>query len=765
MKLISLYASNFKKLKLDEPLDFKDGITVISGLNESGKSTILDAILYSLYGKVMRPSIHAKNEDIVSYGANSARVILEFEVSGKRYKVKREVFRNRPNTAALDEVLSDGKLKPTATKIKDVTSAIEELVGGITFNEIISSNIIAQKDMDRLIRAGSERKEVINAFLNIESFNIVLRNFNEERKEIEGTGPSRPGRLNVEKEKLDRFLSDFKEFQKRRDEIQGLKASLERLRRELSELESVYRKLEELYEALSAYDRTFTLEEQLKTQLNGKREVLRSHEENVGSLEGQLRQLEGELRRYEDLPDEEAVARVQALLEGLGRLGQEESSLKERLEKLRPEAKVLEGELAGFDIKELERVRREKISHRTLALGGAGITASIVVGLLIPQILAFTAVAVLAILLISLMMDLKRISKLTRMEGLLGRAEVLGAKKEEVSTLEGDLRGLSKKSEDLISSLTKAVHELSHYEPLVKEEMNPKAAGELLTSQYLKDKEKRASISSTVESLTLGLEKTKKRIDLQKLHSEIGELEQKVAGMEFPSLPQGLAFSKELVMDVSKKKEGRKGDVERCKANIEGTVERIEENRRYIEGNKDIEERVRSQERLVEELQHGLSVIREAIGGIEKTAETLRNRVKPNVEKYMGHILPSVTSGKYKAVMIDEEFRFQVWEPEAGEFKPKEVFSGGTEDQFLVAMRLAFALALMPELKGTKPDFLFLDEPLGSSDEVRRSGIMDYLTNRLSKEFSQIFIISHVGGLEDLVSNVMRLEEGRVVSQ
>jgi AAA domain len=64
VKLISLYANNFKKLKFDSPLKFKDGITVISGLNEAGKSTILDALLYALYGKVMRPPGHVKDEDL-----------------------------------------------------------------------------------------------------------------------------------------------------------------------------------------------------------------------------------------------------------------------------------------------------------------------------------------------------------------------------------------------------------------------------------------------------------------------------------------------------------------------------------------------------------------------------------------------------------------------------------------------------------------------------------------------------------------------------
>jgi len=37
-------------------------------------------------------------------------------------------------------------------------------------------------------------------------------------------------------------------------------------------------------------------------------------------------------------------------------------------------------------------------------------------------------------------------------------------------------------------------------------------------------------------------------------------------------------------------------------------------------------------------------------------------------------------------------------------------------------MRLAFALALLPEVKGMHPEFMFLDEPLGSSEKPEGKG-------------------------------------------
>jgi exonuclease SbcC len=193
VRLLSLYANNFKKLKFDGPLEFPEGVTVISGLNEAGKSTVLDAILYALYGRVIRPSGHVRDEDLISYGADEALVRLDFEIAGRRFRVSRRIRRGRTNSANLDEVLPDGRLKPLATKVREVTEAVEGLLGGISFSELVSSNVVAQKDLDRLIREGRDRDKVINAFLNLESFNSVLEGLNEERKDLEGTGPSRPG--------------------------------------------------------------------------------------------------------------------------------------------------------------------------------------------------------------------------------------------------------------------------------------------------------------------------------------------------------------------------------------------------------------------------------------------------------------------------------------------------------------------------------------------------------------------------------------------
>ena len=74
----------------------------------------------------------------------------------------------------------------------------------------------------------------------------------------------------------------------------------------------------------------------------------------------------------------------------------------------------------------------------------------------------------------------------------------------------------------------------------------------------------------------------------------------------------------------------------------------------------------------------------------------------------------------------------------------------------------AFALALLPHRKNTRPQFLFLDEPLGSSDSDRRLGIMNAIRTTLRESFDQIILVSHVPGLEEHVDHIVVMEEGTV---
>ena len=135
----------------------------------------------------------------------------------------------------------------------------------------------------------------------------------------------------------------------------------------------------------------------------------------------------------------------------------------------------------------------------------------------------------------------------------------------------------------------------------------------------------------------------------------------------------------------------------------------------------------------------------------------------PSVEQNMNWLISYVTGGRYKAVRINpDNYDVEVYDAEAGKWMRRDIYSGGTNDQFLLAMRIAFTLSLLPSAKGTYPRFLFLDEPLGSSDQERRQQIVRLLANELTRVFDQIFLVTHVEIEEPPNTTLIELADGRI---
>ncbi|MGQ9691086.1 MAG: hypothetical protein ACUVQY_07495, partial [Thermoproteota archaeon] len=148
---------------------------------------------------------------------------------------------------------------------------------------------------------------------------------------------------------------------------------------------------------------------------------------------------------------------------------------------------------------------------------------------------------------------------------------------------------------------------------------------------------------------------------------------------------------------------------------------------------------------------------------MQEVSRTMRESFAPSVEEYMSWAVSRFTGGRYKAVRLDPAaYDVEVYDTEAGNWLRRDIYSGGTNDQFLLALRMAFTLSLIPSAKGVYPRFLILDEPLGSSDAERRNRIIEFLAGELTRFFDQLFIITHVDIEEPSGSKVIMLDEGRI---
>lgn len=138
-------------------------------------------------------------------------------------------------------------------------------------------------------------------------------------------------------------------------------------------------------------------------------------------------------------------------------------------------------------------------------------------------------------------------------------------------------------------------------------------------------------------------------------------------------------------------------------------------------------------------------------------------RILPSTLTHMRRLLPALTEERYFDAQLGDDYRIQVFDERAGAWKMKNIFSGGTRDQLSLALRLAFALATLPEERGAAPSFLFLDEPLGAFDARRAGALIQLLTEgEIASSFDQIFLISHLRVEPGLFDYHLMLEEGRV---
>ncbi|MEM2865125.1 MAG: hypothetical protein QXR65_07680, partial [Candidatus Bathyarchaeia archaeon] len=437
---------------------------------------------------------------------------------------------------------------------------------------------------------------------------------------------------------------------------------------------------------------------------------------------------------------------------------------KERENEIGNAISEVEKKLQGVDMERISRLEK-----------GRTLIWPYITGAVICFLLAFASFAmntstlyvfvpiILGILLLLLVG--RQVSTESRMRQALSDLKRLGDLQRDHSTVKYQVDTLMNEISEKERDVMGICQGIKRYQEIFNEyrSSDPETVVKAMEKSLQRDKQEKNSLEERKKNLEAQLGRKPDIISkIREIENELNALQSELQKIEFPKLPEGVIFSKDLLEQTRKRKVDLGNDLTRDETLLGENQSKAKELTRFVEENKDLSTKLEKQTEEVERLERRLKLVRISIEALDKTAESLRNRVHPNVEQYMGIILPEITNGRYKAVQIDENYNLRVWDPDAGEFKLREVFSGGTEDQFLLSMRLAFALALLPEVKGMHPEFLFLDEPLASSDEERREGIIQLL-KELSSRFKQIFVISHIAGLETDVQNVIRMENGRVV--
>jgi exonuclease SbcC len=139
---------------------------------------------------------------------------------------------------------------------------------------------------------------------------------------------------------------------------------------------------------------------------------------------------------------------------------------------------------------------------------------------------------------------------------------------------------------------------------------------------------------------------------------------------------------------------------------------------------------------------------------LERVATNLNQQIRPQLEGGISEILSRMSDGRFDAVHLDEDYTLSVRDD--GQLRSLSEFSGGEIDLIALSVRLALAEVVSERHGAGGAGFLILDECFGSQDQDRRGSIMTALRG-LRGTYGQILLISHVGGLEDAADVVVEV--------
>ncbi|MFA9446871.1 AAA family ATPase [Egicoccus sp. AB-alg6-2] len=171
MRPLRLEMEGFSSFRDATSVELADAdLFVLSGPTGAGKSSIIDAIVFALYGSVPRYDDRRLVAPIVNQGRNEARVRLTFAVAERTYQATRVVRRTATGATTKEarlEDVTDGGIATVAGTADELSTAIGRLLG-LTFEQFTRSVVLPQGDFDRFLFAKPrERNDLLVQLLDL----------------------------------------------------------------------------------------------------------------------------------------------------------------------------------------------------------------------------------------------------------------------------------------------------------------------------------------------------------------------------------------------------------------------------------------------------------------------------------------------------------------------------------------------------------------------------------------------------------------------
>jgi exonuclease SbcC len=797
-----LVLKNFKRFR-NEEIKFRDGITGILGNNGTGKSSIVEAIFFALYGVEKTGSL--QSDYIISSFASpkeQCEVRLDFRLGGDNYTVIR-TFKNGKTIPNKTTFHKEGKLY--ATGVREVETEVRRTIGmgRVDFRNTIYA---AQKDLLTLLESDpSKRKEWFLRALGIDYLNTESQKILKERADaktgelqsLEGELKAMTGRQNPEEfaalqTSVAAFHATIAEHEKAKELYQSLRAKLDADLKVLSEKKTAYARLLQQQQTLQRERDADTAQAKKLTaslaliadeeaeyhrieKTAGSYTVVRERLDELQKKKAEHDRLTAEIgfatREITDLVvraekqhsllkglDADAEKKAELIAKVRAGLGAAQEIAEDRLEHAVSFRLAEINKWTGTLAAQLKRykVERQKIlaDQKTIRDAGADGTCP-----LCRQKLGSHFGS----------LDEEFTAKLQELADLavadLEKQENLGKEKVQIESLKPILDG--------IRSLNEKLRQKPGYETELAE----------LETKHAKKTREQQAITESIARLAFNDEVyrvcERETAEIQKVQLRFIELGKKIG--------QGIMVKKQLA-DLTARITERNAELQKIADEIKAAAIDPAEVTRFESAVATTDEALRNEEveianarkdlRFTEEkiadykkdeaqialLQKQVAALKEEIELVKLTRSVIADYViylmqvvRSRIEGEVSRIISEITSGRYEQVLLDEDFNLLVRDIDND--YSIERFSGGEQDDIAVALRIALSRYLAELHQVHESTILIFDEIFGSQDEERRNNLLTTLRTQESR-FPQIVLISHIQEMQGEFANTLMVEMG-----
>ena len=801
MILDRLVLKNFKRFR-DAEIFFKDGITGVLGNNGTGKSSLVQAIFFALYG-VQATGISA--DYVVSSFASpkdKCEVRLEFRIGGDNYTVVRTFKKGK---SANHDASFYREKKLVATGVSQVETEVKRTLGmgPVDFKNTIYAG---QKDLLTLLETtpGKRKEWFLRAlgidFLNTESQKVLKEQIDEKSGALQGS----EGELKALTERMSAedsaslqasvvtFRQTIAEQKKQHVELQAKKTTLSAELRKFSE---------KMTECSRMVERQLALSLEL-AGLEQQQERIRSTLSGLATLEQEYHTLEQSIGTYPGKKEQLDLVRKQ----------------KSMFEQYRTEHRFAEQRRTDLTLqlnKSRAKITALEEDAKKVTILAAGIRTALSLG---PDITDATLETAYSTRLSEIVHAIGTFT--AREERLIAEHKKLLADWDIIKNAGTD--GICPLCRQKLGSHYTSIEQefATQMEQVRNQAVDVCAEQERLTAEKTRiDAQKPA-----VNELRNLVEKQKTKADFERELAELSEqihkndiayqsvvkkieetgfdeavftrTEKEVAALEKLQLrfnelgkkiAQGAVFQKQ-VADLEVQIEKKKADLAELNALIErsscdpkagllleGVLAEAETALRNAESEiaRTTERLVHAEEKIADykKSEAQIAALKQQITAVKDEIELLKltraliaeyvvylmQVVRSRLEGEVSHIISEITGGRYEQVLLDEDFNLLV--RDVDDDYAIDRFSGGEQDDIAVALRIALSRYLAELHQVHESTFLIFDEIFGSQDEERRSNLLTALRTQESR-FPQILLISHIAEMQGEFANTLVIEMG-----